>query len=98
ANCPSCKFEEFFLTSWAVGDPAMVVDRQGFNCTASGACLNGNSCNPDLGDQCLLNTCNKTTKLCPDGKTSCTQDSDCRTCTATAFSCQNAPATKAFYP
>jgi manganese oxidase len=26
ANCTSCKFEEFFLTSWAVGDPAMVVD------------------------------------------------------------------------
>jgi hypothetical protein len=26
ANCPTCKYEEFFLTSWAVGDPAMVVD------------------------------------------------------------------------
>jgi hypothetical protein len=26
ANCPECKAEEFFLTSWAVGDPAMVVD------------------------------------------------------------------------
>lgn len=25
-NCPECKYEEFFLTSWAVGDPAMVVD------------------------------------------------------------------------
>ena len=25
--CVECKFEEFFLTSWAVGDPAMVVDR-----------------------------------------------------------------------
>ncbi|TAN43642.1 MAG: copper oxidase [Nitrospirae bacterium] len=25
-NCAGCKFEEFFLTSWAVGDPAMVVD------------------------------------------------------------------------
>jgi hypothetical protein len=25
-NCPDCKFEEFFLASWAVGDPAMVVD------------------------------------------------------------------------
>ena len=24
--CVECKFEEFFLTSWAVGDPAMVVD------------------------------------------------------------------------
>ncbi len=26
AGCVDCKFEEFFLTSWAVGDPAMVVD------------------------------------------------------------------------
>ena len=25
-NCPECKFEEFFLSSWVVGDPAMVVD------------------------------------------------------------------------
>jgi hypothetical protein len=26
ANCVECKFEEFFLSSWAVGDPAMVPD------------------------------------------------------------------------
>lgn len=26
ADCIECKYEEFFLTSWAVGDPAMVVD------------------------------------------------------------------------
>ncbi|HEU4453961.1 MAG TPA: multicopper oxidase domain-containing protein [Longimicrobium sp.] len=25
-QCNDCKFEEFFLSSWAVGDPAMVVD------------------------------------------------------------------------
>ena len=25
-ECIGCKYEEFFLTSWAVGDPAMVVD------------------------------------------------------------------------
>ena len=25
-QCTECKYEEFFLTSWAVGDPAMVVD------------------------------------------------------------------------
>jgi hypothetical protein len=25
-QCATCRFEEFFLTSWAVGDPAMVVD------------------------------------------------------------------------
>ena len=26
APCTECKFEEFFLSSWTVGDPAMVVD------------------------------------------------------------------------
>jgi hypothetical protein len=26
ADCVECKFEEFFLSSWVVGDPAMVVD------------------------------------------------------------------------
>ena len=26
-NCADCKFEEFFLSAWSVGDPAMVVDR-----------------------------------------------------------------------
>jgi hypothetical protein len=25
-NCVECKYEEFFLSSWSVGDPAMVVD------------------------------------------------------------------------
>ncbi|MBV9493704.1 MAG: copper oxidase [Acidobacteria bacterium] len=26
AGCTECKYEEFFLSAWAVGDPAMVVD------------------------------------------------------------------------
>lgn len=26
-NCVDCKFEEFFLSAWSVGDPAMLVDR-----------------------------------------------------------------------
>ena len=25
-GCPDCRFEEFFLSAWAVGDPAQVVD------------------------------------------------------------------------
>ncbi|MFQ5494739.1 MAG: copper oxidase, partial [Phycisphaerae bacterium] len=25
-DCTECKYEEFFLSSWAIGDPAMVVD------------------------------------------------------------------------
>ncbi|HEV2964651.1 MAG TPA: hypothetical protein VG649_22675, partial [Candidatus Angelobacter sp.] len=35
-DCVECKFEEFFLSSWPLGDPAMVVDNP--------ACP-GNSCN-----------------------------------------------------
>ena len=31
ANCPECKLEEFFLTSWANGDPAMVVMKDADN-------------------------------------------------------------------
>jgi hypothetical protein len=26
-DCAECKYEEFFLTSWTVGDPAMIVDK-----------------------------------------------------------------------
>src|SRR5215216_1806671 len=26
-NCTECKFEEFFLSSWAIGDPAQIVDK-----------------------------------------------------------------------
>jgi hypothetical protein len=26
ANCTECKYEDFFLTAWAVGDPAQIVD------------------------------------------------------------------------
>ncbi len=26
-DCAECKYEEFFLSSWAVGDPAMIVDK-----------------------------------------------------------------------
>ena len=30
-DCAECKLEEFFLTSWAMGDPALVVERDGDN-------------------------------------------------------------------
>ncbi|MCF7700784.1 hypothetical protein [Loktanella sp. M215] len=30
-NCAECKLEEFFLTSWAMGDPALVVERDADN-------------------------------------------------------------------
>lgn len=35
-DCQDCKFEEFFLNSWAVGDPAMIVDNP-----ANLPCTNG---------------------------------------------------------
>src|SRR5215218_4116105 len=47
-NCPECKFEEFFLTSWAVGDPAMVVD-----VPANSPCSPNNGSDPNAGNQNL---------------------------------------------
>ncbi len=50
-DCKECLFEEFFLSAWAVGDPAMVVDRPANSpCTPSalreGRC-SGTSSNPN---------------------------------------------------
>ncbi|HYN23065.1 MAG TPA: copper oxidase, partial [Thermoanaerobaculia bacterium] len=48
-SCPECKYEEFFLTSWAVGDPAMVVDvPANFPCTIKDV-QEGTNCLPKLG-------------------------------------------------
>lgn len=48
-NCPECKYEEFFLTSWAVGDPAMVVDVPASSpCTVADV-RNGTNCAPTPG-------------------------------------------------
>lgn len=40
-DCTGCKYEEFFLTSWAVGDPAMVVDIPANTTDASGQLIVG---------------------------------------------------------
>ncbi|MBI5100758.1 MAG: multicopper oxidase domain-containing protein [Nitrospirae bacterium] len=40
-DCASCKFEEFFLTSWVVGDPAMVVDFPANATDAAGRIITG---------------------------------------------------------
>jgi hypothetical protein len=37
-DCVGCKYEEFFLTSWTVGDPAQVVD------TPANACVGDPNC------------------------------------------------------
>lgn len=40
-DCSECKYEEFFLTSWAGGDPAMVVDVPANTTDATGALVKG---------------------------------------------------------
>ncbi|HEX6901538.1 MAG TPA: copper oxidase [Thermoanaerobaculia bacterium] len=42
-GCTECKYEEFFLSSWAVGDPAMVVD-----VPANSPCMDSSSDDPVL--------------------------------------------------
>jgi hypothetical protein len=39
-NCPECKYEEFFLSSWTVGDPAQIVDKPA-NTTSNGQLILG---------------------------------------------------------
>ncbi|HEY9405664.1 MAG TPA: hypothetical protein VIQ24_23645 [Pyrinomonadaceae bacterium] len=40
-DCKECLFEEFFLSAWAVGDPAMVVDRPANSPCTVGALRDG---------------------------------------------------------
>jgi len=95
-SCPSCKYEEFFLTSWAVGDPAMVVDHPATDsCVPTGICDDQKTaCDPDLPNP---------NPACPT--TSATvlkarQVSFTGTCTFTSkYKCDtNQKATRAFYP
>jgi hypothetical protein len=48
ANCTECKYEEFFLTSWALGDPAMVVDVPA-NAPCTPASIRAGMCTPTPG-------------------------------------------------
>src|ERR671920_2330925 len=41
ANCPECKYEEFFLSAWAVGDPAQIVDVPANTTDGSGNLIKG---------------------------------------------------------
>ncbi|HSS77442.1 MAG TPA: hypothetical protein VLV54_11935, partial [Thermoanaerobaculia bacterium] len=95
-NCPSCKYEEFFLTSWAVGDPAMVVDHPATDsCTPGGLCDdNKTACDPDLA---------KPNQACPVTSTTASkarQATFLGTCSFTGkYTCDNPQkATRAFYP
>jgi hypothetical protein len=40
-NCVECKYEEFFLSSWTVGDPAMIVDVPANTRDATGKLITG---------------------------------------------------------
>jgi hypothetical protein len=40
-DCVECLFEEFFLTSWAVGDPAMIVDKPANTRNSSNVLITG---------------------------------------------------------
>lgn len=40
-NCTECKFEEFFLSSWTIGDPAQIVDVPANATDASGNLIPG---------------------------------------------------------
>ncbi|HEU4711746.1 MAG TPA: hypothetical protein VFS76_09285 [Pyrinomonadaceae bacterium] len=40
-NCTECKFEEFFLSSWTIGDPAQIVDVPANTTDAAGKLIKG---------------------------------------------------------
>jgi hypothetical protein len=40
-NCTECKFEEFFLSSWTVGDPAQIVDKPANTTDSTGKLILG---------------------------------------------------------
>ena len=40
-NCTECKYEEFFLSSWAIGDPAQIVDKPANTTDSSGNLILG---------------------------------------------------------
>jgi hypothetical protein len=48
-DCDECKYEEFFLSSWAVGDPAMVVDVPASKPCSIADLKVGRNCQPQLG-------------------------------------------------
>ncbi|MEE9533775.1 MAG: hypothetical protein V3W06_05110, partial [Acidimicrobiia bacterium] len=46
-DCVGCKYEEFFLTSWTVGDPAQVVDTPANACVGDPDCRATEALYPD---------------------------------------------------
>ena len=40
-QCTECKFEEFFLSSWTIGDPAQIVDKPANTTDANGKLITG---------------------------------------------------------
>ncbi|NJL29837.1 MAG: hypothetical protein HC897_19070 [Thermoanaerobaculia bacterium] len=58
ADCTDCLYEEFFLSAWAVGDPAMVVDEPANSpCTVDDLSLENTTtdpCAPDKGHKATM--------------------------------------------
>jgi len=54
-DCPECKYEEFFLSAWAVGDPAMIVDTPAnAPCDSQDILDNGLNCTPKKGPKATV--------------------------------------------
>ena len=56
-NCTECKYEEFFLSSWAIGDPAQIVDVPANTKNSSGVLIKDvrrqRSCIPTIRQTCI---------------------------------------------
>ncbi len=65
ASCPECKFEEFFLSSWAQGDPGLVVDVPA-NAEQSASCQLGAQFRGGAGRACGESSKKPTRAFYPD--------------------------------
>ncbi|RMF76630.1 MAG: copper oxidase [Acidobacteria bacterium] len=54
ADCVTCKYEEFFLSAWTVGDPAMVVDVPANAPCSMKDLADGRNCLPDRGPKATI--------------------------------------------
>jgi hypothetical protein len=52
-DCTECKYEEFFLSSWSLGDPAMVVDIPA-NAPCTPLSIRNGTCVPTLGPKATM--------------------------------------------
>lgn len=65
ADCPECKFEEFFLSSWPQGDPGLVVDVPA-NAEVSTGCQLEAQFRGGMGQSCKASRAKPTRAFYPD--------------------------------